>query len=292
MADDDQFIPMTTLERIAQVIHRLPILTKEEVPMEDSCPICLMALSSIVEGSIQNEGSLEMCGRDVQLSGITKLEGCGHVFCRVDLIEWIRGRHGTCPACRHTFLDVKPLSESEYESSDGDYIPGEDDEEEEEEEEDGFLDTDGFTDYEDEFDIEMEDPMHSTYGPMSTGASAGRPGFFSMVPSGSVHGSEDDVDLWGGLEDADGEVLRVGSVREVDLDWDGEEWVDEEEEENLGLSDGSESLSEGDLSMALVERPDPEEGADGVPDAAIVYGVDSQSSLPEASGSQTRPTQK
>lgn len=86
MTDEDPFFPMTTLERIAQVIHRLPALTKEEVPGEDSCPICLMSFASIAEGSVQNEGTLEMCGHDVQLSGVTKLEGCGHVFCRV---EWV-----------------------------------------------------------------------------------------------------------------------------------------------------------------------------------------------------------
>lgn len=84
MAEEDSFIPMTTLERIAQVIHRLPTLNKEEVPEEDSCPICLMSFSSIAEGSVQNDGDLEMCGQEVQLRGVTKLEGCGHVFCRVE----------------------------------------------------------------------------------------------------------------------------------------------------------------------------------------------------------------
>ena len=45
-------------------------------------------------------------------------------------------QHGTCPTCRHSFLDVRPLSESDYGTSDGDYSPGEEEEEEEEEEED------------------------------------------------------------------------------------------------------------------------------------------------------------
>ena len=40
------------------------------------------------------------------------------------------------------FLDIRPLFESDYESSDGDYVPGEEDEED-----------DGFTDE----DIDMED---------------------------------------------------------------------------------------------------------------------------------------
>jgi hypothetical protein len=39
-------------------------------------------------------------------------------------------QHGTCPACRHVFLDIRQRDESDSESSDGDYVPGEDDEEE------------------------------------------------------------------------------------------------------------------------------------------------------------------
>jgi len=70
-------------------------------------------------------------------------------MCVFSLVEWIRGYHGTCPTCRHKFLDIKPPSDSDYESSDGDYIP-----DDEEDEEDGFFDTDGFTDME---DFEMED---------------------------------------------------------------------------------------------------------------------------------------
>ena len=41
-------------------------------------------------------------------------------------------QHGTCPACRHVFLDIKPVSESDNESSDDDYIPGDDYEDDEE----------------------------------------------------------------------------------------------------------------------------------------------------------------
>jgi hypothetical protein len=56
-------------------------------------------------------------------------------------------QHGSCPTCRHPFLDIKPYTESDAESSDGDYIP-----EDDEEEEDDFFGVDEF-----EHDIEVEE---------------------------------------------------------------------------------------------------------------------------------------
>ncbi|PSR75031.1 hypothetical protein PHLCEN_2v9361 [Hermanssonia centrifuga] len=216
---DGGLVPLTVEQRIKRAVEKLPTLSPDHVPLQDSCPICLMTFSSIVDGSAQSEGSLAESSH-VQLSGVTKLEGCGHVFCRVEyvilkagftsLIEWIRGRHGTCPACRHTFLDVKPPSDSDNESSDGDYIPGDD---EDEDEDDGFLDTDGFTDT-DEFDFEV-------------GMDIDGDGFHDY----EVELDEDievdaDLDAWGVAED--------GNM------------------DNLGLSDGygSESLSETDLVVS------------------------------------------
>ena len=52
-------------------------------------------------------------------------------------------QHGTCPACRHSFLDVKPVSESDDESSDGgEYNP----EDRDDDVDDDFMDDyDGFS---------------------------------------------------------------------------------------------------------------------------------------------------
>lgn len=89
------------------------------------------------------------------------------------LIEWIRGRvrflthtytqthpaffqHGTCPTCRHTFLDVKPISESDNESSDDDYIPHDEEFEDEDEDEDDFEFTDDDGDDESDFSLELD----------------------------------------------------------------------------------------------------------------------------------------
>ncbi|GBE79767.1 hypothetical protein BKA93DRAFT_821456 [Sparassis latifolia] len=154
--DDPTDIFLTTQERIGLAISKLPTLTKSQIPLDDSCPICLISFKAIYDKPEDRENELVgLTPEPIPLGGVTKLDVCGHVFCREDLIEWIRGRHGTCPACRHTFLNVRPISDSDYESSDGDYVPGEDDEEEEEE--DGFLDIDGFTDMDAEFDVDEMD---------------------------------------------------------------------------------------------------------------------------------------
>ncbi|KAI0787161.1 hypothetical protein BC629DRAFT_1440340 [Irpex lacteus] len=164
--DDEDLVPLTRAQRVARAIDKLPKLSLEEIPSpEDSCPICLNPFTAIYAGEVQNEGTATLSGvvapKLVDMSGLTRLEGCGHVFCRVDLIEWIRGSHGTCPACRHTFADIRPITESDGESSDGDYVP-EDDEDDgftDEDMDDWGMDTDPmepFTDAEDEEEVDVE----------------------------------------------------------------------------------------------------------------------------------------
>jgi len=139
---------MTTQDSIQIAIDSLPTLPEDSVPLDDTCPICLMSFASIFcETAV---------GTDMVFGGVTKLVGCGHLFCRKDLAEWIRGLHGNCPTCRSSFLDIHPPSESDDESSDGgEYLPNDEDEDEE----DTFLDTDGFTDLdaEEEFDVDEMD---------------------------------------------------------------------------------------------------------------------------------------
>lgn len=70
---------------IEQAISGLPTLSKAEVPVDDNCGICLQNFGAIVDGEVQNEGSLELEGGEtVALSGVTKLAGCGHIFCRLE----------------------------------------------------------------------------------------------------------------------------------------------------------------------------------------------------------------
>ena len=57
------------------------------------------------------------------------VRSCRICLSRVILTRAFFLKHGTCPACRHVFLDIRPISESDGESSDGDYIPDEDEDE-------------------------------------------------------------------------------------------------------------------------------------------------------------------
>ncbi|KIJ70002.1 hypothetical protein HYDPIDRAFT_171924 [Hydnomerulius pinastri MD-312] len=134
---------LTLLRRVQEALEDLPVLKEDVIPKDESCAICLTPFASILSGEFSyDDEKVTACE-----NGVTKVVGCGHMFCRRDLTEWIRGCHGSCPTCRHPFLDIQPLTESDAESSDGDYVPDEDDEEEE----DDFL---GGDDFEDEFEVE------------------------------------------------------------------------------------------------------------------------------------------
>lgn len=82
---DDVEIPLTAEQRVVSAIQNLPILPAQHVPLDEACPICLMSFASILDGSAQNEGVLhDVASKPIPLSGVTRLEGCGHVFCRVE----------------------------------------------------------------------------------------------------------------------------------------------------------------------------------------------------------------
>ncbi|TFY59998.1 hypothetical protein EVJ58_g5424 [Rhodofomes roseus] len=160
MADSTEF--MTLGERVEHAVATLPTLGKEEIPLDDACPICFQNFEAIFEGKTQEDttfdNALLIASDPEELRGVTQLRGCGHVFCRKDLIEWIRGWHGTCPACRAQFANIRPPSDSEDGSSDGDYVPNDDEEDDDLDEDDGFVESDGWdTGGEDEdfgFDVE------------------------------------------------------------------------------------------------------------------------------------------
>ncbi|KAI0723108.1 hypothetical protein C8Q76DRAFT_721605 [Earliella scabrosa] len=148
---------LSVQERIQLAISRLPVLSKDEIPLDDSCPICINPFEAILDGKAR-EGLGEESPQDDELAGVTKLVGCGHIFCKACLVEWIRGRHGTCPSCRNVFSSIRPPSDSDNESSDGDYVPGDD---EEDDEDDGFFDSDdAFMETESAFDdMDIEEDL-------------------------------------------------------------------------------------------------------------------------------------
>ncbi|KAF9263454.1 hypothetical protein L218DRAFT_959004 [Marasmius fiardii PR-910] len=122
-------IPLEFINSLSLLsLHQLKQLQLSE---EDCCPICLVSFGDILSekpNSLEGDSTLDA----VFGNGVTRLEACGHVFCLKDLVEWINGMHGNCPTCRHTFLNIRPPSDSDDESSDGgEYIPpGSDDDDE------------------------------------------------------------------------------------------------------------------------------------------------------------------
>ncbi|KAG6855144.1 hypothetical protein C0991_006073 [Blastosporella zonata] len=120
-----------TRELISRVLESLPVLAAKDIPDDE-----------------------DSYGE----SGVTKLVACNHIFCRKDLTQWIQSMHGNCPTCRHIFLDIRPPSDSDDESSDGgEYIPG--DEDFIDDEDDAFMDTDGFSDAFDYTTDDMADAL-------------------------------------------------------------------------------------------------------------------------------------
>lgn len=63
-------------DQVKQFVRDLPILPKDQIPLEDSCLICFVPFLEILE-SMEDVTDEEGDER-----GITKLEGCGHIFCR------------------------------------------------------------------------------------------------------------------------------------------------------------------------------------------------------------------
>ncbi|KAH9483047.1 hypothetical protein JR316_0005147 [Psilocybe cubensis] len=213
---------------INAMIASLPSVQKDSqgLVLEEPCPICLMPFASIfeeqeAETAKDSEGKDE--GKDeAELGGVTKLEGCGHIFCRRDLVEWIRSQHGSCPTCRHTFLDIGQPIESDDESSDGgEYIPNPDDFEDDDE--DAYIDVDGFTDTDAETD-------------------------------GDFPVQQMDLDFDEMWEDESVNDAAVGLAEDIGVE--DEEMEDAEEEEDRvsewGLTDGessSMSSSEGEIAI-------------------------------------------
>ena len=73
---------LTVQERIQLAISRLPALTKEQIPVDDSCPICLNPFDAILDGKAREELEADPTPDSDDLAGVTKLVGCGHVFCK------------------------------------------------------------------------------------------------------------------------------------------------------------------------------------------------------------------
>ncbi|KAJ3986922.1 hypothetical protein F5890DRAFT_1501268 [Lentinula detonsa] len=202
---------MNHLESIHDFIEALPYIDKHSVPEGVCCPICLVSFEDILEDA----------SAEKPLGGVTMLPSCQHTFCRNDLIEWIQGMHGSCPSCRHVFLDIRPPSDSDSESSDGgEYFPNE------EEEEDPYMsDTDDFTEM-DEFDFEMEEvdlDMYQNWEPSDIGDEIEDVSLeWGLTDGESFSNSDEEVSLESdpaSLLQRDGNIVIRGDVDEnLDVD--------------------------------------------------------------------------
>lgn len=136
------------LRQIDDAINDLPVVSKDNIRLDDACCICMETYGAIYERAERDEsrpipGSWPTPEEPNSDEGVTMLEGCGHMFCRKDMIEWIKACHNTCPVCRNVFTHFYIPTASEYESSDGgEYVPSDGIDEEE----DAFSAVDGYSD--------------------------------------------------------------------------------------------------------------------------------------------------
>jgi len=93
-----------TDDQIKDIVERLPRLTEADLESlgqrDSSCSICLNTFLACVA---QEEMAyvMDSPARPVEDLGVTRLaDTCGHIFCRKDLLAWIRDRNTTCPICR------------------------------------------------------------------------------------------------------------------------------------------------------------------------------------------------
>ncbi|KAF8812396.1 hypothetical protein BYT27DRAFT_7251932 [Phlegmacium glaucopus] len=199
-----QAASMSPQDRIEMFLQSLPVLNKDsDVALEDSCPICLMPFTSIFA---------EDCSAEPETAGVTKLMDCGHMFCRRDLTNWIRSHHGSCPTCRHIFLNIRSPSESDDESSDGgEYLPNADDDFEDEDED--ALDLDAFSDA--EMSVEHMDLDFEAWGDEeNTVLDLGDedPGDLGDAEMDDIE--QDDSSEWG-LTDGESETMSSESDHDV-----------------------------------------------------------------------------
>lgn len=73
---------MSEYPEILLAIEGLPLLTPEDVPsLDDHCAICLISFRSIFEKEAKGEESAGDDGEGNGRRGVTKVDGCGHLFC-------------------------------------------------------------------------------------------------------------------------------------------------------------------------------------------------------------------
>lgn len=93
-----------TDDQIEAVTGRLPRLTEADLELighrDSSCSICMTTFLASLAAE-ETAGAMESPAQPVDDLGVTRLaDTCGHLFCRKDLLTWIRDGNSSCPICR------------------------------------------------------------------------------------------------------------------------------------------------------------------------------------------------
>jgi len=95
-------------QQIRQVTDSLPKLSEVDLErigqLESMCPIC-MNLHRVSIAEEEHAQAMDSPALPIDDMGVTQLkETCGHIFCRKDILTWVRGGHPSCPLCRTSFI--------------------------------------------------------------------------------------------------------------------------------------------------------------------------------------------
>lgn len=107
--DEENNTGRLTDDQIEAIIERLPRLTEADLDRlgqrDSSCSICLNTFLACIAEE-ETAYVMDSPAQPVEVLGVTRLaDTCSHVFCRKDLLAWIRDRNITCPICRTRFIE-------------------------------------------------------------------------------------------------------------------------------------------------------------------------------------------
>lgn len=79
--------------------------------MNEHCSICYNSFAAIIaEEEMLLANDTPVSERDL---GVTKLQTCGHYFCRKDISKWILEGNDACPYCRVSYLPESARNQAE-----------------------------------------------------------------------------------------------------------------------------------------------------------------------------------
>jgi hypothetical protein len=105
-------------QQCQELVGNLPRLQEADVislgHQDSVCPICFTPVLALLA---EEETALVMDSpaHPQEELGVTRLAQpwqCGHLFCRRDISQWIRGGHDSCPTCRRPLVAPNAHSDS------------------------------------------------------------------------------------------------------------------------------------------------------------------------------------